>query len=134
MLLSYFFLPVSAVTLLREFSKIDTSLPPPRHGSNSASFLTIPTHKSSSVSHRLINSEELDCTENIPEFGGKNQLTVKTLQTGIIPPTINYEHPDPECDLNYTPNQAVERKVEVGISDNLGFGGQNSALLFRKFH
>ena len=58
--------------------------------------------------------------------------TVKTLETGIIPPTINYEHPDPECDLNYTPNQAVERKVEVAISDNLGFGGQNSALLFRK--
>lgn len=60
--------------------------------------------------------------------------TVKTLQTSIIPPTINYEHPDPECDLNYTPNKAVERNVEVAISDNLGFGGQNSALLFRKFH
>jgi 3-oxoacyl-[acyl-carrier-protein] synthase II len=60
--------------------------------------------------------------------------TVKTLETGIIPPTINYEHPDPECDLNYTPNKAVKRNVEVAISDNLGFGGQNSALLFRKFH
>ncbi len=58
--------------------------------------------------------------------------TVKTLETGIIPPTINYEHPDPECDLNYTPNKAVKRDVEVAISDNLGFGGQNSALLFRK--
>ena len=58
--------------------------------------------------------------------------TVKTLETGIIPPTINYEHPDPECDLNYTPNKAVERKVEIAISDNLGFGGQNSALLFKK--
>ena len=60
--------------------------------------------------------------------------TVKTLETGIIPPTINYEHPDSECDLNYTPNQACERNVKVAISDNLGFGGQNSALLFRKFH
>lgn len=58
--------------------------------------------------------------------------TVKTLETGVIPPTINYEHPDPECDLNYTPNKAVERNVEVAISDNLGFGGQNSALLFKK--
>lgn len=58
--------------------------------------------------------------------------TVKTLDTGIIPPTVNYEHPDPECDLNYTPNKAVKRDVEVAISDNLGFGGQNSALLFRK--
>ena len=60
--------------------------------------------------------------------------TVKTLETGIIPPTINYENPDPECDLNYTPNQAVERKVEVAISDNLGFGGQNSVLLFKKLN
>ena len=60
--------------------------------------------------------------------------TVKTLESGIIPPTINYEHPDPECDLNYTPNKAVERNVEVAISDNLGFGGQNSALLFKKLH
>ena len=58
--------------------------------------------------------------------------TVKTLETSIIPPTINYEHPDPECDLNYTPNKAIERNVEIAISDNLGFGGQNSALLFRK--
>lgn len=59
--------------------------------------------------------------------------TVKTLSTGIIPPTINYENPDPECDLNYTPNKPVKRDVNVAITDNLGFGGQNGALLFKKF-
>lgn len=57
---------------------------------------------------------------------------VKTITTGWIPPTINYENPDPECDLNYTPNKAVQRDVEVAISNNLGFGGQNGALLFKK--
>ena len=59
--------------------------------------------------------------------------TIKTIQTGIIPPTINYENPDPECDLNYTPNTPVKRDVKVAITDNLGFGGQNGALLFKKF-
>jgi len=58
--------------------------------------------------------------------------TIKTIQTGIIPPTINYENPDPECDLNYTPNKPVKRDVKVAITDNLGFGGQNGALLFKK--
>ncbi len=59
--------------------------------------------------------------------------TVKTLTTGMIPPTINYENPDPACDLNYTPNKAIKRDINVAITDNLGFGGQNGALLFKKF-
>lgn len=57
--------------------------------------------------------------------------TVKTLTSGIVPPTINYETPDPECDLNYTPNKLVKRDVKVAITNNLGFGGQNAALLFK---
>jgi len=51
----------------------------------------------------------------------------------IIPPTINYENPDPECDLNYTPNVAKEFAVEVAISNSLGFGGHNATLLVKKF-
>jgi 3-oxoacyl-[acyl-carrier-protein] synthase II len=51
----------------------------------------------------------------------------------IIPPTINYENPDPECDLNYTPNVAKEFSVEVAISNSLGFGGHNATLLVKKF-
>jgi 3-oxoacyl-[acyl-carrier-protein] synthase II len=58
---------------------------------------------------------------------------VKALETSIIPPTINYETPDPECDLNYVPNKAVKvPDLKAVISDNLGFGGHNAVLSFRK--
>lgn len=60
-------------------------------------------------------------------------VAIKTIETGWIPPTINYDNPDPDCDLNYTPNKKVERKVNVAVSDNLGFGGQNAALVFKRF-
>ncbi len=55
------------------------------------------------------------------------------IKNGIIPPTINYEEPDPECDLNYTPNQAVEKDVKVALSNTFGFGGHNAVLGVRKF-
>ena len=51
----------------------------------------------------------------------------------IIPPTINYEIPDPQCDLDYTPNKARERNVKVAISNSLGFGGHNATLLVKEF-
>lgn len=58
---------------------------------------------------------------------------VKSLETGIIAPTINYETPDPECDLDYTPNVAVKiDDLKVVLSDNLGFGGHNGVISFRK--
>lgn len=50
----------------------------------------------------------------------------------VIPPTINYENPDPECDLDYTPNVAVPTEFEYALSDSFGFGGHNAVLLFRK--
>jgi len=56
------------------------------------------------------------------------------LQQGKIPPTINYEDPDPDCTLNYTPNASVERALEVGLSNSFGFGGHNVTLAARKFH
>lgn len=56
---------------------------------------------------------------------------VKTIQTGMIAPTINLMEPDPECDLDYVPNQAREAKVTTALSNNLGFGGQNAAVVFR---
>ena len=59
--------------------------------------------------------------------------TVMTLKEGIIPPTINLDTPDPECDLDYTPNKALKCDVSLGISDSLGFGGHNACLAFRKF-
>lgn len=54
------------------------------------------------------------------------------IDKGIVPPTINYETPDPECDLDYVPNTAREAKVEYAMSNSLGFGGTNATLLFKK--
>ena len=51
----------------------------------------------------------------------------------VVPPTINYQHPDPELDLNYTPNRAVRRDVEVALSNSFGFGGHNVTLAIRRF-
>jgi 3-oxoacyl-[acyl-carrier-protein] synthase II len=59
-------------------------------------------------------------------------VSVKTIQTGEIAPTINLETPDPECDLDYVPNVKRSANVRTVLSDNLGFGGQNAALVFRK--
>ncbi|MFZ5833705.1 MAG: beta-ketoacyl-ACP synthase II [Planctomycetota bacterium] len=56
-------------------------------------------------------------------------LTVRALADGIIPPTINYTTPDPACDLDYTPNQARERKVTAAMSNSFGFGGHNASLV-----
>lgn len=58
--------------------------------------------------------------------------TINTLKTGLIPPTINYLVKDPECDLNYTPNKSVQRSLDYAMSMNLGFGGHNAVLLFKK--
>ncbi len=58
--------------------------------------------------------------------------SVKTIETGVIPPTINLENPDPECDLDYVPNEAVEADVRVVLSNSFGFGGTNACLIFKK--
>jgi 3-oxoacyl-[acyl-carrier-protein] synthase II len=60
-------------------------------------------------------------------------VCVKTLQTDIIPPTINYEVPDPACDLDYVPNKARETRVNAAVNNSFGFGGHNATLIGRKF-
>ena len=55
------------------------------------------------------------------------------LENGIIPPTINYEVPDPECDLDYVPNEARRQEVDIMLKNSFGFGGKNSALVVRKY-
>ena len=59
-------------------------------------------------------------------------ISVMTLNNGIIPPTIGSDEPDPECDLNYTPNTPVKTNVDIAISNSLGFGGHNGCLAIRK--
>lgn len=60
-------------------------------------------------------------------------VLVKTLQTGIIPPTINYENPDPECDLDYTPNVKFEKECKYVMSNSFGFGGHNGVIVMKKY-
>jgi len=55
------------------------------------------------------------------------------MERNLIPPTINYEYPDPECDLDYVPNQARKAEVKVALSNSLGFGGHNATLLVRRY-
>ena len=58
---------------------------------------------------------------------------IKAITDGMVHPTINYQVPDPACDLDYVPNQARKHNVNVVLSNAFGFGGQNACLVFRKF-
>tara|TARA_B100001964_G_scaffold100485_1_gene112364 strand:+ start:1364 stop:2605 length:1242 start_codon:yes stop_codon:yes gene_type:complete len=60
-------------------------------------------------------------------------FTVLTIKNGIVPPTINIDNPDPDCDLNYIPNTAKKQPVNVAMSNSLGFGGHNASLVFERF-
>jgi 3-oxoacyl-[acyl-carrier-protein] synthase II len=65
--------------------------------------------------------------------GVEGVYSVLALAYGILPPTINYEEPDPECDLDYVPNVARQAPIQVAISNSFGFGGTNACLVFRKW-
>jgi len=56
------------------------------------------------------------------------------IRYGIVPPTINYEHPDPECDLEYIPNKSISKDLNVVVSNSFSFGGKNSVLVLKKFY
>jgi 3-oxoacyl-[acyl-carrier-protein] synthase II len=60
-------------------------------------------------------------------------LSIKAIEDQFLPPTINYNTPDPECDLDYVPNKGRKSKVEVTLSNSFGFGGQNATIIFKKF-
>jgi 3-oxoacyl-[acyl-carrier-protein] synthase II len=60
-------------------------------------------------------------------------FTIFAVQKGVLPPTINYETPDPECDLDYIPNEARPQQVEIGVSNSFGFGGHNACVVFRRW-
>jgi 3-oxoacyl-[acyl-carrier-protein] synthase II len=60
-------------------------------------------------------------------------FTILALERGVLPPTINYEVPDPTCDLDYIPNEARRAQVEIGVSNSFGFGGHNACVVFRRW-
>ncbi len=60
-------------------------------------------------------------------------VCVMAIQTGIIPPTINLHHPDPDCDLDYVPNEARQAAVNVAMTNSMGFGGHNACLIFKRY-
>jgi 3-oxoacyl-[acyl-carrier-protein] synthase II len=60
-------------------------------------------------------------------------FTIQAIVTGIVPPTINLHHPDPECDLDYVPNEARRATVNVAMSNSMGFGGHNTCLVFKRY-
>jgi len=65
--------------------------------------------------------------------GAEAVFTALTIKNGIIPPTVNYEFPDEDCDLNYTPNKAVKKTIHYALSNSFGFGGTNGSILLKKF-
>ena len=65
--------------------------------------------------------------------GFESVVCVKTILDGVVPPTMNYVTPDPECDLDYVPNEAREVDVRLALNNNLGFGGHNASVLFAKY-
>lgn len=84
--------------------------------------------------HEILISSTKSMTGHLLGAAGAIEAAVclKVLETGIVPPTINLEEPDPACDLNYAPNKAVEAEIDLCLSNSLGFGGHNACLAFRK--
>ena len=60
-------------------------------------------------------------------------ITSLVVERGVIPPTINYENPDPLCDLDYVPNKARPMTIEYALSNSFGFGGTNGSLIFKRY-
>jgi len=60
-------------------------------------------------------------------------VTLKSLQENIVTPTINLDYPDPACDLNYVPNEAIKRDIHYALSNGFGFGGHNAVLALKKY-
>ncbi|MBF8261108.1 MAG: fabF, partial [candidate division NC10 bacterium] len=65
--------------------------------------------------------------------GVESVATVLTIYHGVIPPTVNYDEPDPDCDLDYVPNKARQAEVSVALTNSFGFGGTNATLVFKQY-
>jgi len=85
--------------------------------------------------HRMVVSSTKSMTGHLLGAAGglEGAISVLALHHQTAPPTINYENPDPECDLDYVPNQARKQPMEYALSNSFGFGGTNATLLFRRY-
>ena len=85
------------------------------------------------LAHMSVSSTKGTTGHSLGAAGGLETIVcAKAIATGIVPPTINFETPDPACDLDVTPNVARERKIDVALNTNLGFGGHNGAILLAR--
>ena len=104
---------------------------PPNDRSETAAIKTLFGERA----YRVPVSSTKSMTGHLMGAGGGIEAiaTIRAIETGILPPTINLDHPDPDCDLDYVPNEAREHEVTVGMSNSFGFGGHNATLVFRRF-
>jgi 3-oxoacyl-[acyl-carrier-protein] synthase II len=104
---------------------------PPNDRSETAAIKTLFGERA----YRVPVSSTKSMTGHLMGAGGGIEAiaTIRAIQTGILPPTINLEHHDPDCDLDYVPNEARRAEVEVGMSNSFGFGGHNATLVFRRY-
>ena len=104
---------------------------PPNDRSETAAIKTLFGERA----YRIPVSSTKSMTGHLMGAGGGIEAiaTIRAIQTGIVPPTINQEHPDPDCDLDYVPNEARQAEVEVGMSNSFGFGGHNATIVVRRY-
>ena len=104
---------------------------PPNDRSETAAIKTLFGERA----YRIPVSSTKSMTGHLMGAGGGIEAiaTIQAIKNGIVPPTINQEHPDPDCDLDYVPNEARNHQVTVGMSNSFGFGGHNATLVFRRY-
>jgi 3-oxoacyl-[acyl-carrier-protein] synthase II len=104
---------------------------PPNDRSETAAIKTVFGERA----YRIPISSTKSMTGHLMGAGGGIEAiaSIRAIETGIVPPTINQEHPDPDCDLDYVPNEAREAEVEIAMSNSFGFGGHNATLVFRRY-
>jgi len=104
---------------------------PPNDRSETAAIKTLFGERA----YRIPVSSTKSMTGHLMGAGGGIEAiaSIRAIETGIVPPTINQVHPDPDCDLDYVPNEARKQEVSVAMSNSFGFGGHNATLVFRRY-